>query len=386
MLSALDYAHEHGVVHRDIKPANMMLTPGGVVKLMDFGIAKAADDQRLTMTGTTMGSLYYMSPEQIQGAATSMRASDLYSLGVSLYELVTGKRPFDGDSQFAIMSAHLEKTPVPPVDHRSAAAAVLNDVILMSVAKDPNARFQTAGAFATRCAACSERLAAQAPRTRARLRCRWVRRRPPASRPPASAGGSAAEEQARIVDGAWALWRRLWQRWRPSSLVRGKGTKRGAGSAPRSRQRAPPRRRRRRNRSFRPQSAPRNRPLRRHRRRRPTPAQPRPGEDASKGVPASRQAEPVTPTPTKQATFAASAGAAASGSAAGTPQPVQQAPAPRAIPRPRPIARSCRRLREQLVMLDARASDCRAQHPIAATAAGRQRAQYQLTIHASRRA
>src|ERR1700694_4974567 len=110
-LSALDYAHSRGVVHRDIKPANMMLTPGGAVKLMDFGIAKAATDQKLTMTGTTMGSLYYMSPEQIQGSAGLDPRSDLYSLGVSLYELVTGKRPFDGDSHYAIMAAHLEKTP-----------------------------------------------------------------------------------------------------------------------------------------------------------------------------------------------------------------------------------------------------------------------------------
>ena len=88
---------------------------------MDFGIAKAATDRKLTMTGTTMGSLYYMSPEQIQGAAALDARSDLYSVGVSLYELVTGKRPFDGDSQFAIMAAHLEKAPVPPVTHRPAA-------------------------------------------------------------------------------------------------------------------------------------------------------------------------------------------------------------------------------------------------------------------------
>jgi serine/threonine-protein kinase len=147
VLSALDYAHQRGVIHRDIKPANMIVTPGGVVKLMDFGIAKATTDHRLTQTGTTLGSLYYMSPEQIQGAATLDGRADLYSVVVSLYELVTGKRPFDGDSQFAIMAAHLEKTPVPPVSLDPKLPALLNDIILMSVSKDPNARFQTAAAF-----------------------------------------------------------------------------------------------------------------------------------------------------------------------------------------------------------------------------------------------
>ena len=147
VLSALEFAHAHGVIHRDIKPANMMLTPNGVVKLMDFGIAKASSDHKLTMTGTTMGSLYYMSPEQIQGAANLDARADLYSVGVSLYEMVTGKRPFDGDSQFAIMSAHLEKTPVPPVTLDPRLPQALNDIILMSVAKAPDARFQTAKAF-----------------------------------------------------------------------------------------------------------------------------------------------------------------------------------------------------------------------------------------------
>ena len=147
VLSALEYAHAHGVIHRDIKPANMMLTPAGVVKLMDFGIAKASSDHKLTMTGTTLGSLYYMSPEQIQGAVNLDARSDLYSVGVSLYELVTGKRPFDGDSQFAIMSAHLKNTPVPPVALDPTLPQAVNDIILLSVAKDPNARFQGAAAF-----------------------------------------------------------------------------------------------------------------------------------------------------------------------------------------------------------------------------------------------
>ena len=147
VLSALEYAHAHGVIHRDIKPANMMLTTAGVVKLMDFGIAKASSDHKLTVTGTTLGSLYYMSPEQIQGATNLDARSDLYSVGVSLYELVTGRRPFDGDSQFAIMSAHLKNTPVPPVEIDPALPQAVNDVILLSVAKDPNARFQGAGAF-----------------------------------------------------------------------------------------------------------------------------------------------------------------------------------------------------------------------------------------------
>jgi serine/threonine-protein kinase len=146
VLSALEYAHARGVVHRDLKPANMMLTPTGVVKLMDFGIARSAADNKLTQTGTTVGSLYYMSPEQIQGVTAPDARSDIYSVGVSLYELVTGKRPFDGDSQFAIMSAHLQGTPIPPVTIDPRLPQLLNDVILMSVAKDANARFQTAGA------------------------------------------------------------------------------------------------------------------------------------------------------------------------------------------------------------------------------------------------
>jgi len=93
VLAALSYAHQQNVIHRDIKPANMMLTPSGAIKLMDFGIARSGNDVGLTVIGTTVGSLAYMSPEQVKCAPIDAR-SDLYSLGVSLYEMVTGQIPF----------------------------------------------------------------------------------------------------------------------------------------------------------------------------------------------------------------------------------------------------------------------------------------------------
>ena len=147
VLSALSYAHERGVIHRDLKPANMMLTPDGTMKLMDFGIAKAAADRRLTMTGTTLGSLFYMSPEQVKGSASLDGRSDLYSVGVSLYELVTGTRPFKGDSDYSIMVAHLEQQPQPPIQVMPSLPPALNEIIMTAIQKDPAQRFQTARAF-----------------------------------------------------------------------------------------------------------------------------------------------------------------------------------------------------------------------------------------------
>ena len=121
VLSAVSYAHQQKIIHRDIKPANMMLTPQGVIKLMDFGIARGGEDRSLTMTGTTMGSLSYMSPEQVKGEATDAR-SDLYSVGVSLYEMVTGQRPFVATSDYSIMAAHVKEAPKPPVDLHPGSA------------------------------------------------------------------------------------------------------------------------------------------------------------------------------------------------------------------------------------------------------------------------
>jgi hypothetical protein len=146
VLDALAYAHARGVVHRDIKPANIMRTSAGVAKLMDFGIARMEADRRLTQTGHAVGSLFYMSPEQIKGAQPDAR-SDIYSLGISVYEMVTGRRPFEGDSDFSIMAAHLEQKPVAPIEVIPGVPGEVNDIILMAIAKDPGARFQTASAF-----------------------------------------------------------------------------------------------------------------------------------------------------------------------------------------------------------------------------------------------
>ncbi len=146
VLSALSYAHKQNVIHRDIKPANMMLTPAGVVKLMDFGIARSGNEPGLTKTGTTMGSLYYMSPEQVKGQPTDAR-SDLYSVGVSLYEMVTGARPFQADSDYSLMAAHLQQPPKPPIEVRSDLPPALNEIILLAIAKEPAQRLQSADAF-----------------------------------------------------------------------------------------------------------------------------------------------------------------------------------------------------------------------------------------------
>ena len=146
VLKALSYAHQRQVIHRDIKPSNMMLTPRGLVKLMDFGIARSGEDRSLTMTGTTLGSLGYMSPEQVKGETADAR-SDVYSVGISLYEMVTGQRPFQGDSDYAIMAAQIKEMPRPPIELQPGLPPALNAIILTAIAKDPAQRFQTADAF-----------------------------------------------------------------------------------------------------------------------------------------------------------------------------------------------------------------------------------------------
>jgi serine/threonine-protein kinase len=145
-LSALSFAHTHGVIHRDIKPANIMITTHGQVKLMDFGIAKNADEMHLTRPGMTIGSVYYMSPEQVRGGTVDAR-SDIYSFGITLYESLTGRKPFQADTSYSVLNAQLNEAPVPPIQVNPALPAELNAIVLRSLEKNPDARFQTAQEF-----------------------------------------------------------------------------------------------------------------------------------------------------------------------------------------------------------------------------------------------
>ena len=142
ILSALRFAHRHGIVHRDIKPHNVLVDAEGRVKVTDFGIARAGTSQ-MTETGSIVGTAQYLSPEQARGGEVDQR-SDLYSLGVVLYELLTGKTPFEGDTPVEVAMKHLSNAPTPPSELRKDIPPELDMVVLRALAKDPNDRYQSA--------------------------------------------------------------------------------------------------------------------------------------------------------------------------------------------------------------------------------------------------
>ncbi len=144
-LSALSYAHAHGVVHRDVSPANIFLTGASDrVKLIDFGLAKAAADLGLTQDGASIGTPHYMSPEQVRGSQSPDARSDVYSCGAVLFEMVTGRKLFEGDCTFEIMRSHAEQPPEHAKALNPNIPDALDAVISKAVAKEPSERFQSA--------------------------------------------------------------------------------------------------------------------------------------------------------------------------------------------------------------------------------------------------
>lgn len=147
LLSALDYAHRQSVVHRDIKPANLLIQGNGRVKLTDFGVARIQDSSDATRTrGTMVGTLKYMSPEQVQGRPIDARA-DLFAAGIVLYQLLTGKRPFDGDTDFVIIQQIVGHAAEAPTSFNPRLPAAIDAVVARALAKSPSQRFSTAREF-----------------------------------------------------------------------------------------------------------------------------------------------------------------------------------------------------------------------------------------------
>ena len=140
--SALEVAHKNNIVHRDVKPHNIIITEDGVAKVTDFGIAKAVSNSTITAFGTTIGSVHYFSPEQARGGYTDAK-SDIYSLGVVLYEMLTGKVPFDADTPVSVALKHIQEEPIAPKKLNEKIPQAANDIILKAMRKDTNLRYQS---------------------------------------------------------------------------------------------------------------------------------------------------------------------------------------------------------------------------------------------------
>lgn len=140
---AIEHAHKNHIVHRDIKPHNILFTKDGMLKVTDFGIARAVSSSTITMAGNTIGSVHYFSPEQARGGFTDEK-SDLYSLGIVLYELLTGMLPFDGESPVAVAIKHIQDEPAEPVSIKEDIPAGVNSIVMRAIQKDQTLRYQSA--------------------------------------------------------------------------------------------------------------------------------------------------------------------------------------------------------------------------------------------------
>lgn len=145
-LEGLQHAHRKNIFHRDIKPSNIMLTPDGVVKLMDFGIAKVAGEQKMTQVNKIVGTVEFMAPELIQGRDAS-NASDIYAAGVTMYEMLSGKLPFESDTDFNLMQAILKERVKSPEKLNASIPKALGDIIMKALEKNPASRYEDARAF-----------------------------------------------------------------------------------------------------------------------------------------------------------------------------------------------------------------------------------------------
>lgn len=144
--SALETAHKNHIIHRDIKPHNIIITEDGVAKVTDFGIAKAVSNSTITAFGTTIGSVHYFSPEHARGGFTDEK-SDIYSLGVVMYEMLTGRVPFDADTPVSVALKHMQEEPIAAIVANPNIPIAVNDIIMKSLKKDPNLRYQSATAM-----------------------------------------------------------------------------------------------------------------------------------------------------------------------------------------------------------------------------------------------